>query len=98
MTKSVLEIAEFRAAGDPAVLRAAANAMEPWLRAQRGFRWRRLAALEGDVFLDCIEWADMESAKAAADQIMTAPPAAEFMAQIDGSSVIMRHALVQISQ
>jgi hypothetical protein len=72
--------------------------MEPWLRAQPGFRWRRLAALGDGVWLDCLEWADMASAKAAADHIMTAELAAGFMAMIDGPSVVMRHASVAVSQ
>jgi hypothetical protein len=49
-------------------------------------------------YLDCIEWSDMASATAAADQVMTAAPAASFMAVIDGPSVIMRHANVALSQ
>jgi hypothetical protein len=96
MNLSVLEIAEFRATKDAEALHEAARLMEPWLRAQPGFKWRRLAALGDGVWLDCLEWADMASAKAVADQIMTAEPAAGFMAMIDGPSVVIRHASVAV--
>lgn len=98
MSKAVLEIVEFRASGDVEALYRAARNMEPWLRAQPGFRWRRLSRLEDGALLDSIEWADMASAKATAEQIMTAEPVAGFMALIDGPSVVMRHAHIAVSQ
>ena len=98
MNAPVLEIVEFRASGNAEALHEAASAMEPWLRAQPGFRWRRLATLDDGTYLDCIEWADMGSAKVAADKIMAAAQAANFMALIDGPSVLMRHASVALSQ
>ncbi len=98
MSEGVLEIVEFRASGDVEVLYRAARDMEPWLRAQPGFRWRRLSRLDDGVLLDTIEWADMASAKAAAGQIMSAEPVSGFMALIDGPSVVMRHAHIAVSQ
>lgn len=98
MNDAVLEIVEFRASGDVEALYTAARRMEPWLRAQSGFRWRRLSRLEDGALLDTIEWADMASAKAAADQIMTAEPVSGFLALIDGPSVVMRHADIAVSQ
>lgn len=97
MNGPVLEVVEFRITGDVGAFHEAARGMEPWLRAQPGFRWRRLAALGGGAWLDCIEWDDMASAKAAADQIMTERSVAGFMAMIDGPSVVMRHASVAVS-
>lgn len=81
MSEPVLEIVEFRTSGDSDALYDAARKMESWLRAQPGFRWRRLAVLEDGAFLDSIEWADIASAKAAAEQIMDASPTVEFMPQ-----------------
>lgn len=98
MSGPVLEIVEFRASGDATALYDAARAMESWLRAQPGFRWRRLTTLEDGAHLDCIEWADMDSAKTAADQFMSAAPAAAFIALIEGPSIVMRHARVALSQ
>lgn len=98
MNEPILEIVEFRASGDVSAVHEAARALEPWLRAQPGFRWRRLAALDGGLFLDCIEWTDMASAKAAADKIMKEPAASDFMTLIDGPSVVMRHANVLLAQ
>ena len=98
MSESVLEIVEFRISGDFEHLYQAARNMEQWLQAQRGFRWRRLSWLEDGTLIDVIEWDDMASAKAAADQIMTAEPVAGFIALIEGSSVIMRHASIAVSQ
>jgi hypothetical protein len=98
MVEAVLEIVEFRTSGDFEHLYQAARNMEQWLQAQRGFRWRRLSWLDDGTLIDVIEWDDMASAKAAADQIMTAEPVAGFMALIDGPSVIMRHASIAVSQ
>lgn len=98
MSNAVMEIVEFRASGEAQALHEAARMMEPWLLAQPGFRWRRLLRLDDGAWLDAIEWADMASAKAAADKIMTAEPVAGFMALIDGDSVVMRHAQIAVAQ
>ena len=98
MSEPVLELVEFRTSGGAAALHRAVQDMDPWLRAQAGFRWRRLAQFEDGALLDLIEWADAASATAAADQIMTAPQVAGFMALIDGSSVVMRHARILVSR
>lgn len=98
MNGPVLEVVEFRTAGDVDALYGAATIMEPWLRAQPGFRWRRLSRLENGALLDIIEWDDLASAQMAAGQIMTAEPVAGFMRLIDGSSVVMRHAHIAVSQ
>ncbi|MCZ8098067.1 MAG: hypothetical protein O9972_09140 [Burkholderiales bacterium] len=98
MNEAILEIVEFRPSGDVEALYEGARKMEPWLRAQPGFRWRRLSRLDDGTLIDTIEWSDMASAKAAADQIMTAEQVAGFMAMIDGSSVAMRHARIAVSQ
>ena len=97
MTESVLEIVEFRASGDSSTLITAAAAMQTWLDQQPGFHWRRLAMLGDGQFIDCIEWQDMESAKNAAANIMSAPTAGAFMAHIDGRSVNMRHAMISVA-
>ena len=98
MSDAVLEIVEFRASGEAGALFEAAKAMETWLKAQPGFRWRRLSQLDGDVFVDTIEWADMASDAAAAAQIMSAEPVAGFMALIEPTSVVMRHAHIALAQ
>jgi hypothetical protein len=98
MANAILEIVEFRASGDVDILVASAAAMESWLNQQPGFRWRRLAKLDEGQFVDCIEWQDMAAAQAAAAAIMSAPAADAFMAQIDGTSLNMRHAEILIAQ
>jgi hypothetical protein len=98
MNDAVLEIVEFRASGDAEAVYSAARSMEPWLRAQPGFRWRRLSRLEGGEWLDAIEWEDIASAMSASDRIMTAEEVSGFMALIDGPSVIVRHARIAVSQ
>jgi hypothetical protein len=79
MTTPVLEIAEFRTTGETSDFVAAAEAITPWLSAQPGFRARRLAQIEEGVWIDCVEWDDMESAKSAADRIMETDTAAAFI-------------------
>lgn len=96
MNDAVLEIVEFRISGHVEPFVEAARNMEAWLRSQPGFRWRRLAEMENGAFLDVIEWADLTSAKAAAEQIMTAAPVAGFMALIDGPTVVTRHARIAV--
>lgn len=98
MEESVLEIVEFRVIGAESDLRQAAEALEPWLRAQPGFRWRRLCQLDGGLMIDCIEWADSPSAQAAARALMEEPLGAAMMAHIDPASVMMRHGAVVLSQ
>jgi hypothetical protein len=97
MNGPVLEIVEFRTTRDVGAFLEAARAIEPWLRARPGFRWRRLATSGGGVWLDCVEWDDMASAKAAAHEMMTEKSVAGFMATIDERSIIMRHADVAVS-
>ena len=98
MTTPVLEIAEFRLTDETPDFVAAAKAVTPWLAAQPGFRARRLAEIEEGVWIDCVEWDDIESAKSAADRILETHAAAAFMARIDFSSLTIRHARIVISR
>lgn len=98
MTTPVFEIAEFHLTGETPDFVAAAEAVTPWLAAQPGFRARRLAEIEEGLWIDCVEWDDIESAKSAADRILETDAAAAFMARIDFSSLTMRHARIVISR
>ncbi len=91
MTGSVLEIVEFKSSADVEQVQKAANLLESWLRNQAGFKWRRLSLRDDGIFIDCIEWDDMNSAKIAAETIMTEPSARAFMGVIEPGSVVMRH-------
>lgn len=97
MNQTVLEVVEFRVNGDAADLCAAAREMHGWLHQQPGFNSRRLAALGDGLWIDCVEWADMESAKAAAATIMTTAAAKNFLSLIDGPSVMLRHAEIAVT-
>ena len=97
MTGSVLEIVEFKSSADVEQVQKAANLLESWLRNQAGFKWRRLSLRDDGIFVDCIEWDDMNSAKIAAETIMTEPSARAFMELIDGPSVVMHHATIVLS-
>jgi len=94
--EAVLEVVELRVSGSAIPSIEAARNLEASWRAQPGFRWPRLAALENGAFLDVSERADVEFAKAAAKQIASAEPASAVLALIDGPSVVARHTRLAI--
>jgi hypothetical protein len=89
----VIEWAEFSLKPDAseADLLALAPAVTYWLRAQPGFRARRLSKGPGGRWADCCLWADMATAKAAADAIEAAPETRAFLDLLDWETVSVRH-------
>ncbi len=67
------------------------EAVDAWLSAQPGFVTRTLSEGEGGMWLDHVEWATMDAAKAAADAMMKEATLAPFASQIDETTVQMRH-------
>lgn len=89
----VLEIVRFRLRPgiDPEAFTADAARMDGWLATRPGFVRRRLGLADMGVWIDCIEWQDLATARAAADALMQEPTARPFLAAIDGGSVVMTH-------
>ena len=93
MTKHVMETVTFRLedGADRQDFGAAARAMTDWLAEQPGFVARRLSVAEDGTWVDQVEWASMDDAKAAAAGIGKEPGNAPFLKAIDGPSAQMRH-------
>lgn len=92
MTSStVLEIAIFTVADKPAVQEARDAAMAA-VKAYPGFvSWRALNSLDQrDLIADLVEWANKESADAAAAKVQSDPAFAPYMAAITGVT-LMQH-------
>ncbi len=99
MDDQTLEIVTFQTHQNvtaEAVLRAA-EGMLPWLKTIPGFLSRHLARSEDGQWVDCVGWDSKANALAAAESIMTAPGAADFMAMIEPGSVVMRHYQVMLA-
>lgn len=99
MDDQTLEIVTFQTHQNvtaEAVLRAA-EGMLPWLKTIPGFLSRHLARSEDGKWVDCVGWDSKANALAAAESIMTAPGAADFMAMIEPGSIVMRHYQVMLA-
>lgn len=100
MTDAVLELVRFRltpGTTPESFLAAAAASVAP-LAACPGFRSRRLVHDGAGLWTDVVEWADMTSARRAAESVLTDPALAPFLALIDGASVEMAHPAIQLAQ
>ncbi|CAH1673779.1 hypothetical protein [Chelatococcus asaccharovorans] len=89
----IIEIVHFRlAAGssDEDFLVEAEKASR-FLRSRQGFVRRHLSKGDDGIWIDHVEWTDMEAARAAADAFMKAPSLGAFIAAIDASSAVMAH-------
>jgi HEAT repeat protein len=95
----VIEWAEFSLKPDAseAAMLALAPAVTDWLRAQPGFRARRLSKGPDGRWADCCFWADMATAKAAADAIEAAPAVRPFLDLLDWKTVSVRHFAVSVT-
>ncbi|MCA3695364.1 hypothetical protein [Aquidulcibacter sp.] len=93
MDDETLEIVTFKTVPTvtPEAVLVAAQGMLPWLKTVPGFLSRHMARAEDDQWVDCVRWDSKANALAAADAIMTAPGAADFMSVIEPNSVVMRH-------
>lgn len=88
---TVLELAVCTVTDKPAAEAARRTAMDS-VRHYPGFiSWRALTAMEqGDMIADLVEWADKESADAAAMKVQADPAFAPYMAAISGVT-LMQH-------
>lgn len=99
MTDAVLELVRFRLRPGtrPEDFLAAAAASVAPLSASPGFRSRRLVHDGAGLWTDVVEWADAESARAAAEAVLATPALATFLALIDETSVEMAHPAIALA-
>lgn len=93
----VIEWAAFRTKDgvtDEQVL-AEAQRAHVWLSAQPGYHERRLTRGEDGGWVDCLFWADMETAKIAAEHIYHAAETQGFLALMISDTIDVRHFFVQ---
>lgn len=99
---TVAEIVTFRLlpGTDEARFLADARATDRTVALQPGFLRRSLSRDGTGLWTDYLEWADLASAKAAAEAVMQLPEFAPFAAAIDPEGLGMRHApvLAQIAR
>lgn len=90
-TNTILELAICTVADKPAAENARRAAMDA-VKTYPGFvSWRALTSVEqGDMIADLVEWADRDSADAAAAKVQADPVFAPYMAAITGVT-LMQH-------
>ncbi|MCZ8180355.1 MAG: hypothetical protein O9309_15130 [Rhizobium sp.] len=90
-TNTILELAICTVADKPAAENARRAAMDA-VKTYPGFvSWRALTSVEqGDMIADLVEWADRDSADAAAAKVQADPAFAPYMAAITGVT-LMQH-------
>jgi len=90
-TNTILELAICTVADKPAAEDARRAAMDA-VKTYPGFvSWRALTSVEqGDMIADLVEWADKDSADAAAAKVQADPAFAPYMAAITGVT-LMQH-------
>ena len=100
MTLPVIEIVNFKLAAHvrKEAFLAEAPASTAFIKAQPGFRARRLSVGADGRWLEHIEWDSMAAALAASEAIMKEQSLRKFMQSIDMESVEMRHHDLQISE
>ncbi|OCW57688.1 antibiotic biosynthesis monooxygenase family protein [Hoeflea olei] len=76
---------------------AAAMAMSAWVKERPGFLARRLSCTEDGTWIEHVQWADMNAAKAAAAEIGKAPGNAGFLAAINGPTVQLMHSELEVA-
>ena len=98
MSKNVIETVTFKL--NDGVSRedfiAAAKEMSPWVESRPGFLHRRLSCTEDGTWVEQIEWADMDAAKAAAAAAPSALENAGFMSAINGPTVQLMHSELEV--
>jgi hypothetical protein len=99
MNKHVIECVLFRLAGnaDLSAFLKAAEDVNGWVNQQPGFIARNLSCTAQGEWIEHIEWASMEDAQLAASKIGQTEATMPFMSAIDASSVIMRHAVLEVT-
>jgi hypothetical protein len=98
MPKNIIETVTFKL--NEGVSRAdfvaAAKDMSAWVESRPGFIHRRLSCTEDGTWIECIQWTDMDSAKAAAAEIDKAPGNANFLSAINGPTVQLMHSELEV--
>ena len=99
MSKHVMETVTFKLneGATREAFAAAAQGMNDWVAAQPGFVRRRLSCTDDGTWVEQIEWASMDDAKAAAAKIGKEPGNAPFLQAIDGPSVSLTHSVVEVA-
>ncbi|MEW6314402.1 MAG: hypothetical protein AB1513_10270 [Pseudomonadota bacterium] len=72
-------------------LQIAALAVTPILKEMPGFISREFGASEDGKYIDIVHWADLPSAKAAAEKVMSIPKCGEFFGLIDQNQMQFMH-------
>jgi hypothetical protein len=99
MNKHVIECVLFRLAANAnrSAFVKAAEDMNAWVNQQPGFIARSLSCTEQGEWIEHIEWASLEDARSAASKIGQAEEVRPFVTVIDGSSLTMRHAVLEVT-
>lgn len=99
MTRHVMETVTFKLIDNVSRedFAQAAEAMSGWILNQPGFVSRRLSIAGDGTWVEQVEWASMDDAKAAAAAIGKAQGNMPFLKCIDGASVQMRHSELEVA-
>ena len=99
MTKHVMETVTFKLNEGTGrrEFADAARTMNAWVEAQPGFVRRRLSCTDDGTWVEQIEWASMDDARAAASKIGKEPANAPFLQAIDGPSAKVLHLQVEVA-
>lgn len=99
MSKHVIETVMFKlnnGVTTPEFIKAA-QATNAWVSAQAGFVARRLSCSDDGTWIEHIEWADMASAKAAAEAMPQEPGNMPLLSAIDETSIQLSHSELKIA-
>lgn len=75
----------------------AASAMNDYVTGCKGFIARRLSCGDDGMWIEHIEWQDMDAAKAAAAGLGGVESNGPFLSAIDGPSATMQHTELEVS-
>ncbi|MEP9351428.1 hypothetical protein [Xanthobacter sp. KR7-225] len=89
----IIEIVHFRlnAGSSEEEFLVEAEKASQFLKSRQGFVRRHLSMGGDGVWIDHVEWTDIEAARAAAGAFMKVPALGAFIAAIDASSAVMGH-------
>lgn len=99
MTKHTLEVVEFRlnsSVSEDAFL-SEVHKTNAFVSSLKGFIKRHTAKNETGLWIDIVEWQDMESAQAAAEMFMTSEAVKNFIGMLDQKTIRMQHFEVQVT-
>ncbi len=99
MTKHTLEVVEFKlsnSVSEDAFL-SEVHKTNTFVSSLKGFIKRQTAKNETGLWIDIVEWKDMESAQAAAETFVTSEAVKNFIGMLDQKTIRMQHFEVQIT-